>query len=358
MTTVSGIATNNVTPKNNSPQNYDAPTLFMVSTAFTDEYGQIVTVDSDVYVDIHVVGDNVPFLSGIDINTGLKIKQSPAGALYYTSVNITNVQGFIIESRWYAKRSGVNHSPYPVVKTHGISSNTETNILLYDEVKYHILHKLGWPSIQVELEVEHISTAVNSALDLYNKWLPRYKKISVGDVRESKTKYIISEYGRGVVKVDFVRKQNARLLSDTLFGRSYPSSSPLDFPQYIIGDAYNKMLRTVTSEEPDWDWDDNEPNALFIYVPNSDYFVDYTVSTNHRLEDIPSQYHELFKELCVTYSKGILGRIRVKYGDSISTPDGEKQLDGGRLLEEYNQEMERNIETLRSISRVVAPKRG
>jgi hypothetical protein len=162
------------------------------------------------------------------------------------------------------------------------------------------------------------------------------------------TRYEIPESGKGVIRVDFLRREGLPLISDPLFGREYPRGAQLDFAQYSLGITFFKTLLRVTSQEPEWYWTPTDPLAIWINAQNQSYRVMYTFAVDHRLEEITPEHNQLFRELCLAYFKRILGHTRRKY--AIPTQGGGSiELDGKILSDEAKESLTKLNDTLKTM---------
>ncbi len=92
----------------------------------------------------------------------------------------------------------------------------------------------------------------------------------------------------------------------------------------------------------------SDPNAIWINAQNQSYRVMYTFLVDHRLEEIPPEHNQLFREIALAYTKRILGQVRKKY--TIPTQAGGTiELDGKEMYNEAKEMLEKINNTLKSM---------
>lgn len=343
-----------------SPQTNTAPDLLTIETSFMKD-GRAVSVDSDLTLRIHSLQDDSQIGGDITFNSTPKVEYKVvAGGVYYFA-RLNPLEFGIsgpVAAKWYARINGQTFQPSPVVSVHNVTHTAE-QILLTTELRDWTLRKLGWPKVAVELTEAHIMDCINDALTDYGRWYPVLKYGLIRLVASQK-RYPIPECGRGVLYVDFRRKEGNPIVSDPLFGRDYPRWTNLDFDHYVLATSFYETLLRTTGQEPIWRWEPTDPLAIYIDVGDaarSFYHASYMYAANRRLEEVNPAHHFLFKQIVLAHSKIALGQVREKFGDQVMTAQGSVSLNGRALKDEGNQELERLTEDLKGLQLPLWPQR-
>jgi len=317
------------------------PDLLVIEAAFRDKRGMAVTVDTDVQLDLFVPGEAAPEETiTFSSDPAIELQVRGTGTYYFARIN---PQDYAFDHRgihavWSAKLGGQLLDPPMIVQTYQVPSTTE-KILLRQEVIDWMKQKLGFPLVVVELNDAHLNNAVDQALEIYNRYIPLEKWAALTTV-PSLQKYPLPEGpGRGVVDVQFIRAEGVPLISDPLFGREYPRGQQLDFNQYVLGISFFDTLLRVTSQEAEWDWDENEPSFLFIQTKAQSYKISYRYLLDRRIEQVLPSNHDWFRRMSLAQAKTILGRVRAKYAAIPAASAGSVQLDGNKILDEAEKEV-------------------
>lgn len=333
------------------PQANSEPDLLVIEARFENEEGVAVTVDNDLDLKLFKPGDPVA-VATFNLVTGdtrIERRQFSTGSYYFVRVNPATL-GFDdrgVEARWSAKLDGKQIDPFPLIQQLNRPSTNET-ILLSSELKDWLRSRLGYPHVAVELTESQFGNAIDKALELYNRWVPK-KKYATLQLVAGQTAYEIPEYGRGIVDVQAIRKEGIPLISDPLFGREYPRGQQIDFTQYVWGTSFFETLLRVTGQDLEWDWNMFQPKTLYVQAQAQSYLVCYCYFFDHRLEEITPSHHELFRRIVLANGKATLGEIREKIGE-IPAPDGRIPLNGKELKEDAAKMMEKIMEDLQGLS--------
>jgi len=332
-----------------SPQGNSAPDLLVIETSF-QRGGRAVAVSDLV---LRVFSDGVQILPDITASTepAIERKVSGCGTYYFVRLNPDGLGESPLEARWYATYDGKPWCPSPQI-TMVATQSTMDGVLLSSELRDWILRKLGWPKQGVELDESQICDSIADALAEYNQYVPRWK---YGEIRlvTGRKAYTITEFGRGVYDVQFRRKEGTPIISDPLFGRHYPRFSQLAFDDFVLSQSHYGTVLRVTGQEPIWRWDPGTPTKIFIDTGEWDrsfYEVTYAYGVDHRLGDITPAHQQTLKRLALARAKIVLGEIREKFGDSVITPGGNVQLNGGKLKDEGFREAEALQEILQGLA--------
>jgi hypothetical protein len=330
-----------------SPQANTEPDLLVLEAAFMKN-GKAQAVDNDLVLRLFNLGDNNQIFSDITFlsNPAINKKVSGGGVYYFVRINPELFDGSV-EAKWFAKIKNVSFDPYPQISVHNATKTSE-RILLASEILHWILRKLGWPKVSVELTEEQIAECIDDVLTEYNRFLPKLKYGNITLVG-GQNYYKIPECGRGILDVQFRKKEGNPVVSDPLFGRDYPRGSRIDFDNYVLSTSFFETLLKKTGQEPIWRWEPSDPLTLFINTGDYSrtfYKVSYCYVVDNRLEEINPSYHDLFKRMALTRAKMVLGEVREKFGNSIITPSGNVNINGDKLKTEAFEAWEKLREEL------------
>lgn len=312
-----------------------APDSILAEAAFLDGSGAAVPVDLDLRADIYKAGGTTIVESRtLTGDPKIEVASIQGGTFYYTKVDPALLAGMPLEVHWLANIKGKKYTPFPLVTYHGAPATESENILLSVAVKLWIKKQLGWPMIPLEIPDEAVDQSIGDALRDFNSARP---KINFGLIllAAGQTRYEVS-FGRGLIRVEFVRTEGTPLISDPLFGREYPRGQQLDFDQYVLGRAFFETLLRVTSQEPEYRWEPSDPTHLYIAAQEQSYDVYYEYASDHRLEEISPAQHQDFMHGCLMYAKRRLVTVRGRYGSSIPGPKGDQDTDVDAMREEVN----------------------
>lgn len=336
----------------------NAPDLIVIEQSFMRD-GRACSVDSDLRVEIKNLNTDL-VVQELSFNTDPKIerKVTNGGVYYYARLNTQLFENSLIEVSWYARISGQKWQEYPVKQIHG-TSDTNEKILLSSEVRDWVLRKLGWPKVSVELNESHISEAIGDALILLNRFVP---KIEYGELNMvgGKKEYDLQPPapGRGILDVQFRRKEGNPIIHDPIFGRDYPRYSRIDFDHYVLATTFFETLLNTTGQAQLWRWHPSQPKKLFIDTGDASrsfYLVSYAFAVDRRLEEISPAHQLVFKRTVLSYAKETLGEIREKFGDQVATANGQVSLNGKTLKAEAEKELEQVTEDIRGLQLPIWP---
>ena len=197
--------------------------------------------------------------------------------------------------------------------------------MLFEEVKNHILQRLGYPVVDVELQEEQIRICVDNALATINADFVNKKREAILLVPGQQA----YPFPKEPVRVVYLPNPP----EDVVDVFSQASAQVLNIAYYTRLRMWTEMAERAYGVDPDWEWQDG---VLYLSPPPSETslcVVEY--HEPYRLEDIDksTKVGQLFLLLATANAKEILGRIRSKY-QGVPAPSGTVQLDGETLLEE------------------------
>ena len=336
-----------------SPNANKSPDKLVLSQRFTDQRGLGITVDTDIKLDVHKTGDPTPVITfTLTSDPAIERKVTSTGTYYFVQLDTSLLAGSVAEARWFGKLNGAELKPFPVVQHHDFPSSDQ-NILLAEEVRDWVLRKLGFPLVGVELTNDQQAQFVDDSLELYNRYIPKERFGEIFLIA-GQTRYPITEFGRGVIDIQFVRKEGIPLISDPLFGREYPRGQQLDFDQYVLGTSFFESLLRITGQDPEGRWTPDDPGAIHINAHNQSFKVSYTFMVDHRLEEITPAHYNLFRRISLAHGKITLGNVRRKYSE-IQAPTGNITLDGQKMVDEGEKELENITDDLVKLSPPTPP---
>lgn len=343
---------------NFQPQGNNAPDLIVIEKSFLKD-GNAISVDRDLRVTIkNLTSDLIVQELSFDTNPKIERKVISGGVYYFARLDTALFENSLIEVSWYAKVGGQAWPEYPSKTIHG-TSDTNESILLSSEVRDWILRKLGFPKVSVELTEAHLADSISDALTLFNRYVP---KIEYGDIQMVGGQKVYDlkppAPGRGILDVQFRRKEGNPIIHDPIFGRDYPRYSRVDFDHYVLATSFFKTLLNTTGQSQLWRWHPSEPTKLYIDTGDASrsfYLVSYAFALDRRLEEISPAHQLLFKKTALAFAKGALGEIREKFGNQVATANGQVQLNGTALKEESEKEKEQVTEDIRGLQLPVWP---
>lgn len=331
--------------------------LLLIEARFADKRGKSAPVDPDLQLDLFIPGEVVPLVT-LKTNTVPPIQFLSRGTGTYYFVKI-ETDDYPFDTRgiravWSAKREGQLLNPPTLIQTYPLSTSRFAILLKGDVVDY-VKTKLGFPLVSIELSDEQLATAVDTTMEVYNRYIPK-EKWGVVDATPGIQKYQVVEEAkyRGVCDVQFIRKEGVPLISDPLFGREYPRGQQLDFNQYVLGISFFDTLLRVTSQEPEHEWDENE-QVLWIETKGQSFKVSYLYMMDRTIDEVLPYHREWFRKMALAQGKEMLGRIRSKFGAIPGASAGSVNLDGEVLLGEAREEIERLELSIQDSMRPVPP---
>ena len=329
-------------------QRVSTPDLVLVEAAFMQN-GRAVSVDSNLEVKLFNLGEDIEVQSfTLDSSPKIETVVDASGVYYFVRADPTLFKG-VIQAKWFGFINGQKFREFPITNVVN-SGGTQESILLATQVKNWVLRQLGWPKVSIELEDSQLGDCVDNALITYGRYIPKWRFKDIPLVSGSQKVYQIEEYGRGVLDVQFRRKEGNPIISDPLFGREYPRFAQLDFDLYVLSTSYYETLLRVTGQEPIARWEPANPNIIMIDVgqgSNRDFWeASYFYVTDPRLEEVDPHNHLLFKRVALAHAKVILGEVREKIGNKVVTAIGTVELNGTQLKEQGQSDLEKYEEDL------------
>lgn len=226
------------------------------------------------------------------------------------------------------------------------------HLMNVDELKQWILRRLGAPYLKVELCDDHLNDEVEEALQWYvaKKGLVKQGLIMVNP---GQTEYQLPEEVETVLDVAFpVPPMDISMIFSPFILLdekvpydvfAAPSSVGLysSFTQTL---QYVEVAKRILGAESEWLQKDRILHIWPLPKNHAAVIIDFKPCFVY-LDQLSQRDHEIVKRYALASAKADLGRIRSKYSE-YPTAQGSATLDGERLLEEANTEIEKLNEEL------------
>lgn len=226
------------------------------------------------------------------------------------------------------------------------------------QVREYILHMLGAPVIQLELDEQNIDFCVDQALKIVEDYAPReYFDYHTFSTTPGKSVYELPPDVGYVRRVEYRNQATFGFQSSDLGGAIpieyfYPGGAyasiqggmidPIQpiwgrMGEWVLYKQYEEMYSRISSSLGGWEWIGGYKHIKLYPVPHSVQKV--TVNYIQRMKDW-QEVTESMQEGALTYAKEILGRIRSRIKNPPG-PGGGVQLDGDQLLAEAKEERQK-----------------
>lgn len=220
-----------------------------------------------------------------------------------------------------------------------------------EAVLARLSRSLGAGMVNIELTEDHLQDAIDQALDTYNQYLSRilYYKLPASSTQTSYdlTSIVDETSLTDVINVQFVPPgQIANIYNGMYEGTGLPFVNFTD--QGLSFYQYREQLQNIEilfDSVPDFVYE-RISKRLFLKVPVGATYVVLVYSKLFTIEDIPQEHNQLFFRGALAYAKEPLGLIRRKYKGA-ELPGGTVELDGGELVTESKEAIEKYIEELK-----------
>lgn len=235
------------------------------------------------------------------------------------------------------------------------------------ELKKEILDSIGNRVVKIEIDDQHLTTAIKKAYRWFsvNKGRVVRRLLSVSgatneyvlpvDVMDVLDVYFhgSADTTAALFNADFVTGFGSFFVTGLALGGTgtYGSglndggADPYPMSGFVQAQQYSEMLGRVTGSELDWEFFDGN---LVLHQPlassgNLIYEAKIVINDISEIRDY-SRDQDLVVRWATAEAKSILGRIRGKY-DSLPAAGGDKTLDGDRLTDMAEEEKEKlNLE--------------
>ena len=225
-----------------------------------------------------------------------------------------------------------------------------------------VLHELGAPVIQVELEETQLDQKIQDVLELFQEYRPKESYISNTYAR-GVHQITPPDNAMGILDVEFIRADyqtyesiEGALLYDPFYFLSAGGIVGVDVTTYDMVRHWLEIIsREFGSEEG---YIPLQDGSLLIQVPGVFKVSFMWAMPWDSLADCHRPYQQLFMNLVLAKCKQILGLIRGKYAQGVLGAGGMVQLDGDSLKQAGEQEEAMYMEELRKLSPHFLPSLG
>lgn len=225
-----------------------------------------------------------------------------------------------------------------------------------------VLHELGAPQIQVELEETQVDQKIDDVLELFQEYRPKETYVS-GVYPRGVHQIIPPENAMGILDVEFLRDDyssyesiEGALLYDPFYFLSAGGIVGVDVTTYDMVRHWLEIIsREFGSEEG---YIPLEDGSLLIQVPGFFKVSFMWAMPWNSLADCHRPYQQLFLHLVLAKCKQILGTVRGKYAQGVPGAGGMLQLDGDYMKQTGAEEEARYMDELRKLSPHFIPSFG
>jgi hypothetical protein len=226
-----------------------------------------------------------------------------------------------------------------------------------NEIAEYVILMLGGPVVDLELDQQQISMAVNEALKIFEEWAPsEYFQYYTFETQSGISTYCMP-CDIGIIRqVHYVPKScdgaselggsmPLGWIGDTGYGAGGLSYGSWGYNrhqpywgyqgEWVAFKIYEEMFERTSSRNPGWEFVEDRHHIKIYPAPQGDGGT-VTVSYVQKKKNWP-EVHQFMQEYALALCKIMLGRIRSKY-NSIVSPGGGVTLDGQNLLTEGVQE--------------------
>lgn len=217
-------------------------------------------------------------------------------------------------------------------------------------------------------EFDHLSEAIQQALDLFNKYLFRVEPIFIEETSETNKTVDLSGDDEllSVVRVDFTKPSENLQQNEDVFtlaarmqgggyyggyggrmGRMAPAGR-YGFGDIAFWKQHDEAVNRITSNDPDWLWDEFN-RTLVLAMPQGNYEITYWKAYPYTLANLPNNYVHDFLRAAEGYARIILAEIRGKFGQQIPGPTGGAVTDAAEMRSAGDQmirQVEERLENL------------
>lgn len=195
---------------------------------------------------------------------------------------------------------------------------------------------LGWPIIEVEIDICQFRRFFQNAIDKYSRLIPKLRWFSIpafAGIQEYELPRDTIGYGVTEVLIPRLDPIAPLLLSSgprlDIFGYRY-SYPYRDINELFIDQFYFKEASRILSAEFDWEYLDG---ALRIYPkPDEPFPLTYASAFPRDINSIPADDQDWFRTYLLAQMQIAVGHIRRKF--SVPGAQTGQQLDGREMVQE------------------------
>lgn len=209
-----------------------------------------------------------------------------------------------------------------------------------------ILYRLGYPTVNIELNTNQLDVQIREQINIYQQYVP-FVNQKIIDLKNNPDDYriqVTDENNRPIKGIHSVFFSNDQFQSfSKVFRNFFITGKLVDMVEIMSFYDMQKKLLTIIR---DWRWDERTSSIVFSSKIDRDQkqliFYFYVPD----LIDIPEYDFTWIINYSVQQQKEMLGRIRSKIS-SIDTSIGKINLDGDTLLSESKSEKDELINELK-----------
>jgi len=195
-----------------------------------------------------------------------------------------------------------------------------------DTWRQNLLDDLGSDGIDIELTARQLDTALRRTVQMWNRWKPYLKWLSLGDVGAAGTvMFTLTEDQvgvAGVLRVEFADQDYVSGVAYSTIAQRvimWGRRGPRVFFEMQVSE---RRMERFTGTQPDWWWDDDD-RILYLYVPSRPVRVMALFARPRTLDDIRYDEEYQFEEAALAHAKIIAANILEQAGDTVPGPQGE-----------------------------------
>jgi hypothetical protein len=191
--------------------------------------------------------------------------------------------------------------------------------------------------------------AVTDTLLEYGKRQPFYYSRIIDIAVECRAYPITHDTGYGVFDCQFITDdiRPAAVFYMGLLGDQVPLNSVM-LAEYDAFLRYRKTMMRATSVSPQWDWDE-DTSTLYVYAPVYNLKACYYWMSPRSLSQVRLEHQDWIRNMVLSRSKLILGKMRSKFSGVLPGPAQGLQLNGAALEAEAREEIKELSEFLFSL---------
>ena len=218
------------------------------------------------------------------------------------------------------------------------------------EWRQRILDDLGSDGIDIDLTERQLDTALRRAIQMWNRWRPLLKWLSLGNVSATETvMYTLTEDEVGIAGILDVEFADQDYLAVTPLASSYVVTWGRRGPRMFFEmQVTQRRQERMTGAQPDWFWDGDD-RILYLTLPARPQRVMALFARPVELEDIRYDQEYQFEEAATAHAKIIAANILEQAGQ-VPGPQGEIgsnaqtwRQEGQEKLREIEEEMKNSL---------------
>ena len=216
-----------------------------------------------------------------------------------------------------------------------------------DRIKRGIMFDLGYPVVKIEVVEPWIDDAINRALAEFSRWTPQSEEWTTFMTTPLVSRYAVPDDFLFVRNVVYTPRLNATGYLQTWAGNWgvwFDWVRTTSLTDFYITNMYLEMSERTMGLHGTWEF--SQPFLYLWPTPREvvPVFVKYTRYVDESADDVREE--GWVRDYSLAVVKIRLGRARSKY-QSLPGPRGDVSLDGDKLLQEGQEELQRLVNDLR-----------